>query len=71
MSNQTDIDELIKERLDQGIYKLCPNNCIVDKVSGCNYILCGCKIEFCWNCSKSKGNGPNQCPFGNAICNSH
>ena len=64
-----DTQYLIQELLDQGVIQRCPKGCLVEKISGCNFIECKCGEKFCWNCHKPKG--PEGCPYGNIICNSH
>lgn len=68
-NEQLSID-LISILMADGIVKKCPSGCLVEKISGCNYIECKCGVKFCWNCEKLKGDLP-LCPWGNQICNSH
>lgn len=63
----------IMDQISTGSIKMCPRGCMVEKISGCNYIECTCGTKFCWNCGKSKGatNTHMTCAYGNSICNSH
>lgn len=64
--------EFIENQIANNIYQRCPaGGCIVEKISGCNFVECCCGAKFCWNCKKIKGTGNNNCPYGNVGCNSH
>lgn len=64
-------DEFFKANFADGTLKKCPRGCIVEKISGCNYIECICAVKFCWNCNKEKGPEKDQCNYGNTVCGSH
>lgn len=69
MNTERLTQEFITAQVTAGMYQFCPaGGCLVEKISGCNYVECGCGAKFCWNCKKLKG---AQCPYGNAKCNSH
>ncbi len=65
------LDPLIEAELASGALQYCPAGCIVQKMDGCNFMDCKCGKKFCWNCKREKGPAADQCPYQNAVCNSH
>ncbi|KAL1720029.1 hypothetical protein EV715DRAFT_250704 [Schizophyllum commune] len=46
-------DKLNQALIDQKHYKRCPNcQILVEKMVGCNRIVCRCGVNFCWRCVK-------------------
>ncbi|KAL1678629.1 hypothetical protein EV122DRAFT_170343, partial [Schizophyllum commune] len=46
-------DKLNQVLIDQKHYKRCPNcQILVEKMVGCNRIVCRCGVNFCWRCVK-------------------
>ncbi|KAL1744343.1 hypothetical protein HDZ31DRAFT_38929 [Schizophyllum fasciatum] len=47
-------DALTQTLIDEKKYKRCPHcRILVEKVVGCNRILCRCGVTFCWRCVKA------------------
>jgi len=52
------VDELIEKEMKEKKIKICPTcGILTEKVNGCNFMDCiKCKIGWCWECNKVKGN---------------
>ncbi|KAJ3071331.1 hypothetical protein HDU98_005496 [Podochytrium sp. JEL0797] len=52
----------LKDLISKNCWRICPNCGVgVEKVGGCNHIVCLCKAEFCYRCSSMYQNGTPVC----------
>lgn len=57
------LDEKFLNFANRARYKICPNcGAWVEKVEGCNNMLCKCKINFCYKCGKIIPKKIHDCP---------